>query len=108
MLMVFSDCVLPAQQRKVATDSDDDETDEGKNESEGDPGRYGLTKSTVTLSGLLNAIDGVASQVSIVSVTDSADLSRLRRVHLLWFILADAVAIGRLGLACFFKPSGKT
>lgn len=32
--------------------------------AEGDPGRYGLPPSSVTLSGLLNAIDGVASQAS--------------------------------------------
>ncbi|WWC67705.1 uncharacterized protein I206_101617 [Kwoniella pini CBS 10737] len=33
-----------------------------KNQDTVDPGEYGLARSTVTLSGLLNAIDGVSSQ----------------------------------------------
>ncbi len=47
-------------------DDDDDSTDGDKEEKDVDPGRYGHAKSTVTLSGLLNAIDGVSSQEDCV------------------------------------------
>lgn len=45
---------------KDAADDDDDNEKTDKNDA--DPGKFGLARSTVTLSGLLNAIDGVSSQ----------------------------------------------
>jgi hypothetical protein len=55
---------MPSRQRGRKTDDDsDDEADDSSQVPEGDPGKFGLAKSAVTLSGLLNAIDGVASQV---------------------------------------------
>jgi hypothetical protein len=55
---------MPSKQRGRKNDDDsDDEDDDTSQVPEGDPGKFGLAKSAVTLSGLLNAIDGVASQV---------------------------------------------
>lgn len=47
-------------------DDDDEDIDAASQPADGDPGRYGHAKSTVTLSGLLNAIDGVSSQEDCV------------------------------------------
>lgn len=47
-------------------DDDDEDNDSIGQNADGDPGRYGHAKSTVTLSGLLNAIDGVSSQEDCV------------------------------------------
>ena len=46
-------------------DDDDDDEDTATKETS-DSGQSGLAKSTVTLSGLLNAIDGVSSQEDCV------------------------------------------
>jgi hypothetical protein len=57
---------MPSRGRGKKTGEHDDSDDEGSAEpaaAEGDPGKYGFAASSVTLSGLLNAIDGVASQV---------------------------------------------
>lgn len=58
---------MPARQRTKRDDSSDSEDDDNANgaNAQADPGKYGLAVSTVTLSGLLNALDGVASQVSV-------------------------------------------
>lgn len=48
--------------RQKDGEDDEDEFDVIEDTSNADPGKYGLAKSTVTLSGLLNAIDGVSSQ----------------------------------------------
>jgi hypothetical protein len=55
---------MPKRRNEKENDpSDDDDDDFNTNDtSDADPGKYGLAKSTVTLSGLLNAIDGVSSQ----------------------------------------------
>jgi hypothetical protein len=56
--------VMPGRTRgKKTDDADSDEEDNAPPAPEGDPGKFGLAASSVTLSGLLNAIDGVASQV---------------------------------------------
>ncbi|WWD00331.1 hypothetical protein V866_007243 [Kwoniella sp. B9012] len=57
------DCVMPPRPKRG--DSEDDDEDDPFDDKVGggaDPGKYGLARSTVTLSGLLNAIDGVSSQ----------------------------------------------
>lgn len=48
---------MPPRRHKDVGDDD-----EGPAGDTSHPGKYGLAKSTVTLSGLLNAIDGVLSQ----------------------------------------------
>lgn len=58
-----SDCVMPKKRRG---DLADDDEEDGDNTAEADPGKFGFAKSTVTLSGLLNAIDGVSSQEDCV------------------------------------------
>ncbi|WVW78709.1 hypothetical protein I302_100669 [Kwoniella bestiolae CBS 10118] len=55
------DCVMPPRPKRVDNDDEDDDDSFGTNDT-ADPGKYGLARSTVTLSGLLNAIDGVSSQ----------------------------------------------
>ena len=61
---------MPARTRSRSNEDDDDDEDDNSNPpaAEGDPGQYGLAASKVTLSGLLNAIDGVASQVRLVRI----------------------------------------
>jgi hypothetical protein len=64
--MRHSDCVMPIN-RASHHASDSSGNDDGKadtNPSDGAAGKKDLGPSTVTLSGLLNAIDGVSSQVS--------------------------------------------
>ncbi|WVQ97865.1 hypothetical protein IAU59_004981 [Kwoniella sp. CBS 9459] len=58
------DCVMPSRPRNSTAGDDESEDEESHvvDKDNADPGRYGLAKSTVTLSGLLNAIDGVSSQ----------------------------------------------
>ncbi|WWC59213.1 uncharacterized protein I303_101763 [Kwoniella dejecticola CBS 10117] len=61
------DCVMPPRPRRGrdsggADADDDDEDDFAGTQDAADPGKFGLARSTVTLSGLLNAIDGVSSQ----------------------------------------------
>lgn len=46
--------------------SEDDDNDDQDDSGATDPGQFGFAKSTVTLSGLLNAIDGVSSQEDCV------------------------------------------
>lgn len=64
---IYSDCVMPRRPRGKQDDVDDDDNDNEdpsrRPAREGDADRLGLAASSVTLSGLLNAIDGVASQV---------------------------------------------
>ena len=63
------DCVMPPRKRgggKDEIEDDDEEEDKPEEKPETDPGKFGLAKSTVTLSGLLNAIDGVSSQEGCV------------------------------------------
>jgi len=63
----LSDCVMPINRATQVTSdhsSQDGAAEIGPNE--GTSGKKDLGPSTVTLSGLLNAIDGVASQVSNV------------------------------------------
>lgn len=60
---------MPSRTRAKKSEEDDDSDDDDSSKptaAEGDPGKYGLAASSVTLSGLLNAIDGVASQVSFI------------------------------------------
>ena len=70
--LILSDCVMPPRPKSADATSpeEDDNDDAGSSGSppppEGDPGKFGLAKSTVTLSGLLNAIDGVSSQEDCV------------------------------------------
>lgn len=52
---------MPKRAKDVDGEKDDDD-EEDESTANVDPGKYGLAKSTVTLSGLLNAIDGVSSQ----------------------------------------------
>ena len=55
--------------RRKSGDDNDDDSDDDVDQPEGasvDPGKFGFAKSTVTLSGLLNAIDGVSSQEDCV------------------------------------------
>ncbi len=54
-------------------ENDSQEEDEKTGPAEvGGNGRYDLAPSTVTLSGLLNAIDGVSSQVGVLLVVAGA------------------------------------
>jgi hypothetical protein len=67
-VLIESDCVMPSRTRAKKSEEDDDSDDDESSKpaaAEGDPGKYGLAASSVTLSGLLNAIDGVASQVGL-------------------------------------------
>lgn len=68
MWLMASDCVMPPRLRAPddSIDDDDEITPAPNAPAEGDPGRFGHAKSTVTLSGLLNAIDGVSSQEDCV------------------------------------------
>lgn len=62
---------MPSRTRAKKNEEDDDSDDDEPSKptaAEGDPGKYGLAASSVTLSGLLNAIDGVASQVCILNL----------------------------------------
>ena len=62
---------MPTRTRAKKSEEDDDFDDEEPSKpgaAESDPGKYGLAASSVTLSGLLNAIDGVASQVSLIDL----------------------------------------
>lgn len=52
--------------RAGSKDEDDDEDSAQVDSTEADPGKFGYAKSAVTLSGLLNAIDGVSSQEDCV------------------------------------------
>ncbi|WRT64999.1 uncharacterized protein IL334_001940 [Kwoniella shivajii] len=54
------DCVMPPRPR--IGDSNEMDDDDNGDQDPSDLGQYGLARSTVTLSGLLNAIDGVSSQ----------------------------------------------
>ncbi|WVF70017.1 hypothetical protein IAT40_004803 [Kwoniella sp. CBS 6097] len=57
------DCVMPPRPRRSDSNNEDSDDEDVSGDKDGsDPGKYGLAKSTVTLSGLLNAIDGVSSQ----------------------------------------------
>jgi len=63
--------VMPTRTRAKKSEEDDDSDDDEASKPaavEGDPGKYGLAASSVTLSGLLNAIDGVASQVTSIDL----------------------------------------
>jgi hypothetical protein len=69
---------MPSRTRARKNEEDDDSDDDEPSKpaaAGGDPGKYGLAASSVTLSGLLNAIDGVASQVGIATLMryDNAD-----------------------------------
>lgn len=60
---------MPPRRSGTKADSDDDEDDDDHvqaDTSNSDPGKYGFAKSAVTMSGLLNAIDGVSSQEDCV------------------------------------------
>ncbi|OCF76691.1 hypothetical protein I204_02392 [Kwoniella mangroviensis CBS 8886] len=52
----------PRPKRGDSEDDGEDDSFDDKTVGGADPGKYGLARSTVTLSGLLNAIDGVSSQ----------------------------------------------
>jgi hypothetical protein len=77
-LIRYSDCVMPIN--RATHTASDSTSDDGTADATGNnaaAGKKDLGPSTVTLSGLLNAIDGVSSQVSGFLVTSSwADLSR--------------------------------
>jgi hypothetical protein len=75
--------------RTSSASDDEDGPDAASND--GPVGKNDLGPSTVTLSGLLNAIDGVSSQVS-------------QAVYRLGPNLADA-RVGRLGLVCLHQLS---
>ena len=68
MMLIYSDCVMPPRQPgpNDNMNDDDESTPAASAQPEGDPGKFGHAKSTVTLSGLLNAIDGVSSQEDCV------------------------------------------
>ncbi|KAK6903977.1 hypothetical protein I203_107488 [Kwoniella mangroviensis CBS 8507] len=57
------DRVMPPRPKRGDSEDDgEDDSFDDKTVGGADPGKYGLARSTVTLSGLLNAIDGVSSQ----------------------------------------------
>lgn len=102
-LSVISDCVMPAKRRLGGTAG---ASDDGDGSADGEPdgsvadnapaavqGKNDLGPSSVTLSGLLNAIDGVASQVSSTSTLSN---------H------ADRGVTGRLGPLCLDKLPRET
>ena len=64
-LIRYSDCVMPIN--RATHNASDSTSDDGTAEAAANSpavGKEDLGPSTVTLSGLLNAIDGVSSQVS--------------------------------------------
>ncbi|OCF38649.1 hypothetical protein I317_07570 [Kwoniella heveanensis CBS 569] len=73
------DCVMPPRPHKGNNEDEDsaDEETHAADSDNADPGKYGLAKSTVTLSGLLNAIDGVSSQEDCILVATTNHPERL-------------------------------
>jgi chaperone BCS1 len=71
-LIRYSDCVMPINRAiHTASDSTSDDGTADATANNAAAGKKDLGPSTVTLSGLLNAIDGVSSQVSGFLVTSS-------------------------------------
>jgi chaperone BCS1 len=69
-LMQYSDCVMPIN--RATHTASDNTSDDGAADTTANnvaAGKKDLGPSTVTLSGLLNAIDGVSSQVSRSPIT---------------------------------------
>lgn len=75
---------MPRRPRGKQDHIDDDDNDDDPSRRparEDDADRFGLAASSVTLSGLLNAIDGVASQVGQILLNRDISLMRCRNTQ---------------------------